>query len=720
MGSKKYCLAMLLASLCGQGWANDVVYYDFIDENGQLSGGVVPVDETNPMLAPVALGTKALRPAPYAATTILDNGPTTNRVDISIVGDGYTESELALYETHAQTVMDGFLEEEPFNTYRNYFNFHRVDVISNESGVDHDPSYGTLKDTALDMNYFCSGTERLLCINVSKAKAAAANAPDADQVLAIANSSKYGGAGYTSSELATLAGDNNSAIELALHELGHSFGDLADEYSYGGDETYAGSEPSAVNLSTYTADTLLTEQRKWFRWMGEFGVDAYEGGGYSTYGVYRPTLNSKMRSLSRDFEVVNAEQLIFKIYQTVTLIDSATSSDVASDNTVFEVSTVQPVGHDLSFEWYLDDVLIEGETAATLDISTLQVAVGDYQLTVKGTDPTDWVRDEQKRQQWMTDTRSWQVHIENATQPVVAKYDLNGDGVNDIFWRHKSSGENYLHLLSSQNTVQVQSLNQVSDPDWVAVASCDLDGDQTADVLWRHQKTGVVYLYFMSQGAIRQSVYLRQVDPSWKIVACTDLDQDGQSDILWRHDDGQLHWYRMNGSTVVESQTLKWVATEWSLVAVADFNGDQLPDLWWRHNTTGANYLHVAYMNQEQLTYETQYVNTVPIDQGWQFAGAGDFDGDGTADVMWRNTLTGFNHLYLMQEGSIKQSYGLNVVANLDWSVGLVRDLNADGVDDILWRHLTLPQLYVYYMQQGQIQQQLPLNAVGADWVLAP
>ena len=101
--------------------------------------------------------------------TILNNG-LENRINVVIVGDGYTNSQLSQYATDAQTISDKFLEQEPLKSYKSYFNVHRVDVISDQSGVDNDPSKGRSSKTALDMNYWCSGIERLLCVNIQKAK----------------------------------------------------------------------------------------------------------------------------------------------------------------------------------------------------------------------------------------------------------------------------------------------------------------------------------------------------------------------------------------------------------------------------------------------------------------------------------------------------------------------------------------------------------------------
>src|SRR6185503_18363500 len=195
------------------------VYYDGVDESGKLVGGRLLVQGQLPNYA-----VKGLQRSASPATTILNNGPSSNRLDFVFVGDGYVAAELGTYAIHVQSVLNYLLSQEPFLTYRKFFNAHRVDVISNESGVDNDPVPGILKDTALDMGFYCGGTERLLCVNVTDALLFAAEAPASEQVFAVANSVQYGGAGYITSDLATVSGGNGAATEVAVHEMGHSLG----------------------------------------------------------------------------------------------------------------------------------------------------------------------------------------------------------------------------------------------------------------------------------------------------------------------------------------------------------------------------------------------------------------------------------------------------------------------------------------------------------------
>ncbi|NEE34568.1 hypothetical protein G3M53_55165, partial [Streptomyces sp. SID7982] len=254
-------------------------------------GGITRVRiPEQPDRAPAA---KDLRAAAAATVTSLrDSGPSAERFDVVIVGDGYTASQSGLQRQHAEAKWAEIAATEPWNTYRQSVNVWLVEVVSNQSGVDNDPSQGVSRDTALDMGFFCGGVERLLCLDEAKAQAYARQAPGMDAIVAVGNSTKYGGAGYPS--LATVAGGNAQAGRIAIHELGHSVGGLADEYWTPG-TTHSGGEPSEPNV---TRDPWGS---KWASYQGRSTPDggiigAYEGGHQFEHGIYRPSQDSLMRN----------------------------------------------------------------------------------------------------------------------------------------------------------------------------------------------------------------------------------------------------------------------------------------------------------------------------------------------------------------------------------------------------------------------------------------
>jgi hypothetical protein len=343
---------------------------------------------------------------PATSTTIINNGAPSNRIDMVLVGDGYTTADMATYSAHAQAFASSFFNEFPLSTYKPLFNVHRVDVISNQSGVDNDPNQGILRDTALDMNFWCSGIERLLCVNTSKAASYAVNAPQVDQTVAIANSTKYGGAGYLGAKTMTYSGGNSSSLEVARHEFGHSFANLADEYDYADGATYAGTEPSSTNISKLTAAQMASAGSKWSRWLDLPDVDAFQGAGYYQFGLYRPTTNSKMRNLFRPWDAVNAEQIIIKLYEQIDPIDASTPAGTYSINSSFFVDPIDPVGNPMSIQWHLDGSAIAGATGLTFDAASLNLS-GNHTLSVSVRDTTTAVRDPAAIANHLTQLKSW-------------------------------------------------------------------------------------------------------------------------------------------------------------------------------------------------------------------------------------------------------------------------------------------------------------------------
>ena len=390
------------------------IYYDYL-ENGQLQGGRLELDHKNPFHSSLGKGYQTLPMPAFNASVIESNGNTDNRIDIVFVGDGYRADELAQYRSEVGNIIDPFFNDEILSEYRSYFNIHRVDVVSNESGVDNDPNKGILKDTALDMMYFCGEIERLLCVNVDKAMLAAQNALDVDQVIAVANSSKHGGAGYPG--LGTLPGKNLNSIGIAIHEFGHSFAELADEYDYGGVEVYTGPELDAVNVSILNSLAMANQNKKWHKWLGQQGVSTYEGARYSKFGIFRPTQNSIMREFGQPWGPVNKEQMIKKIYTAVSPVDSVVpDSDKLSRDLIYKVNILTPVGRTLNVQWWLDDVLVASNTDS-YDGINIPNDGNKHTLAVRVTDQTSDVRDEGFRQNFMTAEHIWTT---NSTFPFSA------------------------------------------------------------------------------------------------------------------------------------------------------------------------------------------------------------------------------------------------------------------------------------------------------------
>src|SRR5439155_355201 len=191
----------------------------------------------------------------------------------------------------------------------------------------------------------------------------------------------------------------------------------------------------------------------------------------------------------------------------------------------------------------------------------------------------------------------------------------------------------------------------------------DLTGDGRSDVLWRNASTGENYLYPMNGTRILSSEgYLRTVgDPNWKVAGIGDFDGDGKADILWRNAvTGENYIWLMNGLSTASQGSDNFVvpASGWKVQGIGDFDGDGKADLLWRNTSTGENYIYL--MNG--LTIASQGSINAVGDQAWQVKRIGDFDGDGKADILVRNAVTGENYIWLMNGLSTASRGSVNFV----------------------------------------------------------
>jgi hypothetical protein len=241
-----------------------------------------------------------------------------------------------------------------------------------------------------------------------------------------------------------------------------------------------------------------------------------------------------------------------------------------------------------------------------------------------------------------------------------------------------------------------------------AGAPADFDGDGKSDIFWRNAATGENYAYCMAGTSIVREGYVRTVSNlDWQVAGVGDFNGDGKSDILWRNArNGQNYLYPMNGTTILATEGfIRTVADpKWQVKATADFNGDGRADVLWRNSTTGENYV---YLMQGTTISAEGYLRTVGLE--WQAVGAGDFNGDGKADILWRNKATGENYIYFMSGTSIASEGYLRTVASQSWRVAGVGDFNGDLRDDILWRNMSTGENYVYLMNG--------LNVAGEGYV---
>lgn len=246
----------------------------------------------------------------YESFKVHYSGNPHKRLDILFLPDGYTAEEMEEFKADCKKFKDYIFEYSPFDSLRNYINIWGVAAPSEQSGTDI-PGEGIWKNTLLNTSYYTFDSERYLMTYDYKAvRDLAANAPY-DHIYILVNSEKYGG-GSIYNYYSVTAAKNKKARQIFIHEFGHGFAGLADEY-YTSDVSYQNFYPLEVEPWEPNITTLVNFESKWKDLIQpetpvptpnenkyENVIGVFEGGGYVAKGVYRSTYNSIMKSFTSD------------------------------------------------------------------------------------------------------------------------------------------------------------------------------------------------------------------------------------------------------------------------------------------------------------------------------------------------------------------------------------------------------------------------------------
>ena len=242
----------------------------------------------------------------YPSFDVHNSGDPAKCVDIVILPEGYSKEEIGLFIDDCKKFAEGLFEFSPYNKNRNKFNIRGILAPSLNSGNDI-PANNVWKNTILNTSFYTFDSERYCMTTDNKSvRDLAANAPY-DQIYILVNTKKYGG-GAIYNYYNVSVNSNSQAAKIFIHELGHGFAGLADEY-YTSSTSYNDFYNLEVEPHEPNITTLVDFGSKWEdmvkkrtpiptpeteKYKNKVGV--FEGGGYVAKGVYRPMEDCLMNS----------------------------------------------------------------------------------------------------------------------------------------------------------------------------------------------------------------------------------------------------------------------------------------------------------------------------------------------------------------------------------------------------------------------------------------
>jgi len=264
-----------------------VVFYERIKNTGKYSQLYTMIIDPNDKTI------SSEKENDFNITPVLVNGDSSNKVDIVFVAEGYTEGEMIKFKADAEKFAGYLFDIEPYKSRKNDFNIWAVESVSKESGTDI-PQKDIWKNTIVSSNFYTFKIDRYLTAPDQKEVAKLVSNTACDVIYVIVNTNIYGGGGIYNFYGLSMS-DHATQASVFVHEFGHCFAGLADEYytsSVAYEEFYnLKVEPWEPNITT-----LVDFDSKWKGMMNENGVGLFEGGGYMAKGIYRPYPDCRMKT----------------------------------------------------------------------------------------------------------------------------------------------------------------------------------------------------------------------------------------------------------------------------------------------------------------------------------------------------------------------------------------------------------------------------------------
>lgn len=291
------------------------------------------------------------------------------------------------------------------------------------------------------------------------------------------------------------------------------------------------------------------------------------------------------------------------------------------------------------------------------------------------------------------DNRSNVTVITAWTAPVGRARDFNGDHRSDILWRSDTGTvTDWLGTATGGWTDNSTNASSSTGLEWTIIAIGDFNGDGRSDILWRRNDGVLSEWQGTANGGftVVTGISFGTLTSDWHVVGVGDFNGDGKDDILFRNADGRLtDWLGSSTGAFVDNSAnaLTTVPEQWHVAAVGDFNGDGRADILWRNDDGRLS----DWLGTSTGGFTINDANALTmVTTDWHVVAAGDFNGDGRADILWRNDDGRLSDWLGTSAGgfTINDANSGNTVAT-SWRIAAIGDFNGDGRDDILWQSTT-------------------------------
>ena len=227
---------------------------------------------------------------PY--TVLQQPADTTRCIRIAYLAEGYRPEEMETFRNDAQIATEALFGHEPFKSRRASFSIVAVEAPSEDSGTS-EPAKGIWKHTALQSHFDTFYSSRYLTtLSLKRLHDWLAGVPY-EHIIVLVNTDSYGGGGILNSYNLSMT-HHPKFRPVVVHEFGHSFAGLADEYAYETEDIPM--YPHDVEPWEPNITTMVDFASKWKNQTGTEGIGLFEGAGYSLKGIYRPTEDCRMRT----------------------------------------------------------------------------------------------------------------------------------------------------------------------------------------------------------------------------------------------------------------------------------------------------------------------------------------------------------------------------------------------------------------------------------------